>query len=164
MEDRDAPQAGLSTVIVLPTPETLFPVLYHSLPLVAGSGYNISLGYPFERTPTWGFLSSLMQLVASMEDSRLYIPDYLGFVLHPYTKNIYFNGRTETTRILFHTLEELLAEDRTRCFISLDEIEGLTRLFTLAEERLSRTEEPAGSAEIRQHLVTIHDELIRRTC
>ena len=164
MEDRGIPRAGLSTVIVLPAPETLFPVLYHALPLVADWGYNISLGYPFERTPTWGFLSSLMQLVVSMEDSRLYIPDYLGFVLHPYTKNIYFNGRTETTRILFHTLEELLAVDRTRCFISLDEIEGLTRLFTLAEERLSRTEEPTESAEIRQHLVTIHDELIRRTC
>ncbi len=104
-------------------------MLYHSLPLVAGSGYNISLGYPFERTPTWGFLSSLMQLVASMEDSRLYIPDYLGFVLHPYTKNIYCDGRTEITRIMFHTLEELLAADRTRCFISLDEIEGMDPAF-----------------------------------
>ena len=164
VEDRLVPQAGLSTVIVLPTPETLFPVLYHSLPLVAGSGYNISLGYPFERTPTWGFLSSLMQLVASMEDSRLYIPDYLSFVLHPYTKNIYFNGRTETTRILFHTLEELLAADKTRCFISLDEIEGLGRLFTLAAERLSSTEESVEADELGQHLVTIHDELIRRTC
>jgi CRISPR/Cas system-associated exonuclease Cas4 (RecB family) len=162
MADLQSPRSALSTVLVLPAPETLFPVLYHSLPLAAAAGYNISLGYPFERTPAWGFLSSLMQLVASMEGSRLYIPDYLGFVLHPYTKNIYFNGRTETTRILFHTLEELLATDRTRCFISLDEIEGLTGLFTLAEERLSRTEEPTESAEIRQHLVAIHDELIRR--
>jgi hypothetical protein len=164
VEDRLIPRAGLSTVIVLPAPETLFPVLYHSLPLVAGSGYNISLGYPFERTPAWGFLSSLMQLVASMEDSRLYIPDYLSFVLHPYTKNIYFNGRTETTRILFHTLEELLAEDRTKRFISLDEIEGMARLFTLAAERLSRTEEPAEANELGQHLATIHDELIQKTC
>ena len=164
MDDPRSPPAGLSTVIVLPTPETLFPVLYHSLPLVAGSGYNISLGYPFERTPTWGFLNGLMQLVASMEDARLYIPDYLSFVLHPYTKNIYFNGRTETTRILFHTLEELLAEDGTRCFISLDEIEGMTRLFTLAADRLSGTEGPAGADELRRHLAEVHDELIRRMC
>ncbi len=164
VEDRLIPEEGLSTVIVLPTPETLFPVLYHSLPLVAGSGYNISLGYPFERTPTWGFLSSLMQLVASMEDLQVYIPDYLSFVLHPYTKNIFFNGRTEATRILFHTLEELLAEDRTKCLISLDEIEGSSRLFTLTEERLSRTEASVQADEVRQHLATIHDELIRRTC
>jgi hypothetical protein len=163
MEDGAAsPGAALSTVIVLPTPETLFPVLYHALPLVAKSGYNISLGYPFERTPTWGFLNSLMQVVASMEDSRLYVPDYLDFALHPYTKNIYFNGKTEATRILFHTLEELLAENRTNCFVSLNEIEGQTRLFTVVEERLSRTEAPATAGEIRQHLTTIHDELIRR--
>ena len=162
MEDVQGPQEALSTVIVLPTPETLFPVLYHALPLVAKSGYNISLGYPFERTPTWGFLNSLMQVVASMEGSRLYVPDYLDFALHPYTKNIYFNGKTEATRILFHTLEELLAENRTNCFVSLDEIEGLTRLFTIVEERLSKTEAPAKAGEIRQHLTTIHDELIRR--
>ncbi len=160
--DLNRADAALATVIVLPTPETLFPVLYHALPLVGKNGYNISLGYPFERTPTWGFLNSLMQVVASMDDSTLYVPDYLDFALHPYTKNIYFDGKTEVTRILFHTLEELLAENRTNCFISLDEIEGLSPLFALVKERLSGTEAGTTADGIKRHLTSIHDQLIRK--
>jgi CRISPR/Cas system-associated exonuclease Cas4 (RecB family) len=152
---------GLSTVIVLPAAETLFPVLHHALPLAGGS-YNISLGYPLERTPAWGFLVSLMQLVASMDEDRVYIPDYLGFALHPYTKNIYMEGKTEVTRIMFHTLEELLLEDRTRSFISLEEIEGRADIFTAAAERLTRAGEPVAAEVLCRHLSTIHDTLVRR--
>jgi hypothetical protein len=158
------PARQCSTVIVLPSPESLFPVLYHALPLVPGGSYNISLTYPLERTAAWGFLESLMQLVMSMDETRLYIPDYLGLVLHPYTKNIYLKGRTEATRILFHTLEEVLLRDRTRSFVSLDEIEGNTEVFRLAAERLSGTDAPVEEAEIGEHLRKLHDHLIRRAC
>ncbi len=151
----------LSTVIVLPAAETLFPVLHHALPLAGGS-YNISLGYPLERTPAWGFLVSLMQLVSSMDENRVYIPDYLGFALHPYTKNIYMEGRTEVTRIMFHTLEELLLADRTRSFISLEEIEGRAEIFTAAAERLTRAGEPVGPEDLGRHLSAIHDALVRQ--
>jgi CRISPR/Cas system-associated exonuclease Cas4 (RecB family) len=156
------PEGHCSTVIVLPSPESLFPVLYHALPLVPGGRYNISLTYPLERTAAWGFLSSLMQLIMSVDEARLYIPDYLGFVLHPYTKNIYLEGRTEATRILFHTLEEVLLKDRTRSFVTLDELEGNTEVFRLAAERLSGTEASVEEGEIGAHLKRVHDELIRR--
>jgi hypothetical protein len=152
------------TVIVLPSSETLFPLLYHALPLIPKEDYNISLGYPLERTPTWGFLSSLIQVVTSMDDDRLYIPDYLSLVLHPYTKNIYMRGNAEITRIIFHALEESLLEDRTKSFIRLDEIEARTKLFQLVSTRASRSEGAVSPVEIRQHLKTIHDALIRKAC
>lgn len=163
-ERSEEPRAAddVSTVIVLPAADTLFPVLHHALPLVSQEGYNISLGYPLERTPAWGFLVSLMQLVSSMDEGRVYIPDYLGFVLHPYTKNIYMDGKTEVTRIMFHTLEELLLEDRTRSFASLEELEARGELFGRVAERLAGAGEPVEADEVRRHLVTIHDRLIRR--
>lgn len=152
------------TVIVLPSSESLFPVFYHALPLVPDGDYNISLGYPLERTPLWGFLSSLMQLVMSMDGERCYIADYLGFVLHPYTKNIYMDGRAEATRILFHGLEESLLDDRTRTFIGLDEIEAKQDLFASIGERISRSGASVSEDDIRGHLATIHRELVRKAC
>ena len=47
------------------------------------------MGYPLHRTPVYGFFNNLMELVASMEGERVYVPDYLKFVLHPYAKNIF---------------------------------------------------------------------------
>jgi CRISPR/Cas system-associated exonuclease Cas4 (RecB family) len=152
---------GTETVIVLPASETLFPLLHHSLPLVPDGEYNVSLGYPLGRTPTWGFLNNLLQLIMSMDGDRLYIPDYLRFVLHPYTKNIYMKGKTEPTRLLFHTIEELLLEDRARSFIGLDEIEGKSRLCSIVRERISTVEDPPDSGELADHLKAIHDSLIR---
>ncbi len=129
-------------MIVLPAPATLFPLLYHALPLVSGD-YNISLGYPLERTPTWGFLNGLAQLVGSMDEERFYIPDYLGLLLHPYTKNIFLDGRTEITRIMIHRVEESLART-VRRFISLEEIEA-GRSCSPRGREAPRTEAPVAA-------------------
>ncbi|OPY67569.1 MAG: ATP-dependent helicase/deoxyribonuclease subunit B [Syntrophorhabdaceae bacterium PtaU1.Bin034] len=162
MERRENGRPHEGTVIVLPSAETLFPVLYHTLPLVPGGDYNISLGYPLDRTPAWGFLNGLMQLVMSMDGDRLYVPDYLSFVLHPYTKNIYIDGRTDITRILFHSMEELLGEDRGRSFVGLDEIEDRADLVEVVGERVAATGTALSHAEIKRHLTAIHHELIRK--
>jgi ATP-dependent helicase/nuclease subunit B len=151
-----------TTAIILPSPETLFAVLHHALPIVPGGNYNISLGYPLERTPTWGFLSSLIRLGNSMDGERFYVPDYLDLVLHPYTKNIYLDGTTEITRIMFHAIEEMLLQDRTKSFVSLDEIEGNAALFRHLASRLAGNEHVFADGEIREHLKTIHNELIRK--
>lgn len=151
-------------VIVLPSSETLFPLLYHALPLIPKEEYNISLGYPLERTPTWGFLNSLIQAVTSMDEDRLYIPDYLSLVLHPYVKNLYMRGSAETTRIIFHALEEALIEDRTKSFVRLDEIEGDSKFFQMVSQRTSGAEGQASPSEIREHLKMIHETVIRKTC
>lgn len=100
------------TVIVLPSSETLFPLLRQGLSAFPEDDYNVSLGYPLHRTPVFGFLNNLMELVNSMDGDRIYIPDYLKFVLHPYTKNIYYRGKSETTRVMFHTIEEELLSTR----------------------------------------------------
>src|SRR5208283_6184291 len=44
------------TVIVLPSSETLFPLVRHGLSSLHEDTYNVSMGYPLHRTPVFGFL------------------------------------------------------------------------------------------------------------
>jgi CRISPR/Cas system-associated exonuclease Cas4 (RecB family) len=111
------------SVIMLPTPDTLFPLLRQGLSNMDEDSYNVSIGYPLTRTPVFGFLNNLMNLVTSMDGDKVYVPDYLKFVLHPYTKNIYFKNNSEMTRILFHTLEDALLRQKAKTFTTIEEIE-----------------------------------------
>ena len=157
-------QGGLSekTVIVLPSAETLFPLLRQGLANINENNYNVSLGYPLHRTPIFGFLNNLMELITSMEGDRLYIPDYLKFVLHPYTKNIYFNGSAEITRIMFHTLEEELTKYRTKNFTTLTDMEKDERLFDRIMEKVPQDEKDVTKMNVKKHLKVIHQNTIEK--
>ncbi|MBF0343455.1 MAG: PD-(D/E)XK nuclease family protein [Nitrospirae bacterium] len=147
------------TVIALPSSETLFPLLCQSLCLLDEMDYNISLGYPLYRTPIYGFFNNLMQLITTMDGTRLYIHDYLKFVLHPYTKNILFAGRADITRVMFHTIEEEFAPNRAKTFFTLDELENDEELF---DSIIKRLPESADIETIRGHLKHIHENTIKR--
>ncbi|MBF0566066.1 MAG: PD-(D/E)XK nuclease family protein [Nitrospirae bacterium] len=149
------------SVIALPSPETLFPLLYQSLPLV--EDYNVSLGYPLQRTPLFGFFTALMELVATMDGDRFYAADYLKFVLHPYVKNIYMGDKTDVTRITFHTIEEKLNGSRTRPFVSLAEIEEDEEILSsIASIALKLTYLPKDVSveSVRNHLHWIHENTV----
>jgi hypothetical protein len=150
------------TAVVLPSSETLFPLLRQGMTCIDQNDFNISLGYPLHRTPVFGFLSNLMELIASMEDDRIYVPDYLKFVLHPYMKNIYCKGNAGITRIIFHTIEEILQKSRTRVFATLTEIEDSEKILNGITEKLRQEEEAITRAEILEHLRMLHHNTIER--
>jgi ATP-dependent helicase/nuclease subunit B len=143
------------TAVVLPSSETLFPVLRQGLPFVSEEEYNISMGYPLQRTPVFGFFNSLMELISSMDGDRVYVPSYIRFILHPYTKNIYYGGNAEITRIMFHALEDEITRNRTRTFLTLSEIEGAEKIFRRIMERIPEGEGLTPSV-IGNHLRSIH--------
>lgn len=166
------------TAIVLPASETLFPLLHHCLCLFDEKEYNITMGYPIRRTPIYGFFNLLMELVSSMDEGRIYLPDYLNFVLHPYTKNIYFKAgdadaplhRADITRIIFHKAEEYLKGHRKDPFIRLEDIEEDGRLIEGIIEASSGINGTGGGdsggmlpdeGDIRDHIREIHDRTIR---
>lgn len=151
-----------NTVIVLPSSETLFPLVRQGLSSLPEDAYNVSMGYPLHRTPVFGFLNNLMDLAASMDGDRIYIPDYLKFVLHPYTKNIYYEGKSETTRILFHSVEEELIRHKAKTFTSLAEIEGNSALLRDLMRKLPAGKKGMTEERIRGHLKAIHRETIGR--
>lgn len=149
-----------NTVIVLPSSEALFPLFHQALSLLDPDNYNVSLGYPLQRTPLFGFFNNLMEVVTTMDGDRLYIPYYLEFILHPYTKNVYFQGRADITRILFHAIEGVLAERRTRKFLSLSELENDEDILASIEEKVLRVEPGITLKMMRDHLEAIHDQTI----
>jgi CRISPR/Cas system-associated exonuclease Cas4 (RecB family) len=151
-----------NTTIVLPSSEALLPLFHQALSLLDPDNYNVSLGYPLQRTPLFGFFNNLMEVVSTMDGDRLYVPYYLEFILHPYTKNIYFQGRADMTRILFHTLEETLTEKRTRKFLSLEEIERDEAILDAIRERVLRAEPGIPLKMMRDHLEGIHAHTLRK--
>jgi PD-(D/E)XK nuclease superfamily len=142
------------TAVVLPSSETLFPVLRQGLPLDEEE-YNISMGYPLQRTPVFGFFNSLMELISSMDGDRVYVPSYIRFILHPYTKNIYCSGNAEITRIMFHALEDEITRNRTKTFLTLSEIEGDEKMLRRIMERIPEGE-GLNQNVVRKHLMSIH--------
>jgi CRISPR/Cas system-associated exonuclease Cas4 (RecB family) len=148
------------TAIVLPSPDTLFPLYQQSLSLIEEGNWNISMGYPLHRTPVYGFFSSLMELIASMDGDRVYAPDYLKFVLHPYTKNICLKENAEITRILLHTIEEKLISSRGRTFLTLSEIEEDPDLFKEVVGRMLKEGKAFPGEELKDHLKEIHHRTI----
>ncbi len=151
-----------NTAIVLPSSETLLPLFHQALSLLDPDNYNISLGYPLQRTPLFGFFNNLIEVVTAMDGDRLYAPYYLEFILHPYTKNIYFQGRADITRILFHAIEEALTEKRTRKFLSLSELESDEAIIGSIKEKVLRVEQGITLKMMREHLETIHANTIRK--
>ncbi len=152
----------VNTAIVLPSSETLIPLLHQTLSLLHPEEYNISLGYPLQRTPLFGFFNNLMEVVTSMDRDRLYVPYYLEFILHPYTKNIYFEGRPERTRILFHAIEEALTKKKTKKFFSLSELENDEGIIRSIKERVLEGEPGITLKMMREHLETIHTQTLRK--
>jgi len=151
-----------NTVIVLPSSETLLPLFHQALSLLDPDNYNVSLGYPLQRTPLFGFFNNLMEVVFTMDGDRLYVPYYLRFILHPYTKNIYFQGRADITRILFHAIEEALTEKRTRKFLFLSELESDEAIISSIKEKVLRVEPGITLKIMRDHLKAIHANTIRK--
>ncbi|MBF0486889.1 MAG: PD-(D/E)XK nuclease family protein [Nitrospirae bacterium] len=151
-----------NTVVALPASETVFPVLHHGISMLEANAYNVSLGYPLLRTPVFGFFENLIELILSIDGDRLYVPGYIRFILHPYTKNIYLNGRADATRIMFHTLEETLKGNSTKTFLTLQEIEEDAEFLDSVTQQTSRAGIAAGKSEIKAHLRAIHDNTIRQ--
>jgi ATP-dependent helicase/nuclease subunit B len=153
--------ADSDTVIVLPRPDTLFPLLRHCLARFGEESYNVSLGYPLRRAPLYGFLDDLMEVVGSMDGERVYLPAYVAFVLHPYAKNVRLGPSAEATRVLFHVIEERLADARTRRFALLEELETDEELFEQAAKRIGAEDRGVTPSALAAHLARIHAKTIR---
>ncbi|NOY64530.1 MAG: hypothetical protein GXO97_03930 [Nitrospirae bacterium] len=150
------------TVIVMPGVELLMPMLHYCLSMLDDREYNISMGYPLFRTPIFAFYESLIEVINSAVDNRIYVPSYIKFVLHPYTKNIYFTyggkKREDITRILFHFIEEELRE-RGIVFALLEDIEELIDNIFKGDNEESELSS-INRDRLREHLRNIHSHTI----
>ena len=149
------------TVMVLPTADALFPVVHHTLPLLSPDQYNISLGYPLQRTPLYGFFLSLLTLSAGARNGAVPISKYTAFILHPYTKNMLFGRRADVTRVLIHALETHLARGQSKMYVSLEELEGQNKLFEEVSAAFAASGTDISPLDLKHHLQTVHDQALR---
>jgi len=155
-------QIAERNAIVVPQAETLFPLLQHILLHYNDDAYNISRGYPVHRSPVYGFFISLIELSLSVNEGKVYLPDYLKFVMHPYTKNVKFNGKSETTRIVFHSIEEYFLEKKKQPFLSLSEIENDEALYKYYSDRTLNTVEYLTENDFFNLIKYIHENTINK--
>ncbi len=148
------------SVIVLPTADALFPVIHQTLSLLPPEEYNIALGYPMARTPVYGFLYNLMELICTRQGERYSAEQYVKFILHPYTKNIRFDHRTDVTRILFHAMESMLTEDKSKILLKLEEIEQAEKVFSNVAFAVSESGGEVTAGQLKEHLRNIHAHTI----
>lgn len=148
------------TAVVLLAAETLLPVIHQPLALVPDEEFNISLEYPVTRTPVYGFLQAVMELLSTRSGTRYSAKQYIKFMLHPYAKNIRYGRRSDVTRILFNTVEELFLEGRTSPYFLIEELENDGELFERAARRASGVDETVTAESLRQHLCVIHAKTI----
>ena len=115
-------------VIVLPKSESLIPLLEEVLTALPPK-YNISLGYPFVRTPVYALVRTLFALHKSARDVTHAAREYVTLLFHPYIKNLGDGIPSDACRALVHAVEERILETGS-LRISLQAIEEDTGLFT----------------------------------
>jgi hypothetical protein len=144
------------TVIVLPKPESLVPVLEEVLSTVEAP-YNISLGYPFKRTPVHALIRTILQVGRSSTEEGPAARDYLDLLLHPYVKNLSDGIPPEACRVLVHALETRITEGRMPS-VRLDGLEGDREFFDRVGQDLP---DPVPGEALQAALARLHDVYIR---
>lgn len=147
--------------VILPSAENLFPLYHQTLSIYDQNGYNLALGYPLTRTPVYGFLMSLLDVVVTSREGEVFVPKYIQFLLHPYTKNVLFKTRTDVTRLLIHGIEEDCLRHSSRVFRKPEEIENDPVLMKSISGRLTTDELSVTPEELSDHLHMIHQATLQ---
>jgi hypothetical protein len=112
--------------IVLPRPEPLIPVLTQLLEDTAVP-YNISMGYPLERTAIVQLIDSIFKAQEGKVDGKYYVPNYLAVLRHPYIKNIRGKNTGDSVTDIYlksvtYFLENWLVKEK-KSFVTLEDLE-----------------------------------------
>ncbi len=154
------------TVVVLPEPSTIVPLL--SEIGACTSGFNVSLGYPVKRCSFNSLFQQIFQAQLTRKEGNYYCRDYLRLLNHPFIKNLNLAGvDAACTRVIVHKLEEVLTGKESSSlagllFLDLNEIEESTELPKLVENALAGSGQPLTAKGIGPVLRELHDLLFRK--
>ncbi|OGX27282.1 MAG: hypothetical protein A2787_04310 [Omnitrophica WOR_2 bacterium RIFCSPHIGHO2_01_FULL_48_9] len=176
---KQAPQELSQTVIVVPDPDHIIPLL--SEVTQVAQDFNISMGYPLKRSSLYTLFEFIFQSQASRKSvqsadgldeispnnrnsgrkHRYYAKDYLKTISHPFIKNLKLSSDPTVTRILVHKIEEILTgKVKTSLsgslFFELEDVESLDELYMLTQEMLDRLGLKAERAELLAIVENIH--------
>lgn len=149
-----------NTLIVLPQPQTLIPLLTEISPLL--NEVNISLGYPLKRSSLYVLFDLISKAQEQRRDGTYYTKDYLNLLRHPLVKNLEMGENSATTRVMVHKIEEFIQgqEDTSiggSLFLSLGEIEAEERIYLRVQEVLGNMDISISQAECKRLLIRLHE-------
>ncbi len=149
------------TVIVLPDPVHIIPLLSEIDPLV--KEFNISMGYPLKRSSFYSLLDFIFKAQLSKEEKGYYSRDILRVLRHPLMKNLDLApAGAAVSRVLIHKIEDMLTGVTPgaltgHLFITLLELRDLEEIYFQAEETLSGMGQKVLRADLKNILVLICD-------
>ncbi|MCX6558853.1 MAG: PD-(D/E)XK nuclease family protein [Candidatus Aminicenantes bacterium] len=98
--------------VLLPSPPTLIPFVQGAVSRFdqdqSPVPFNITLGYPFERTPMMQLVEALLAVVENLADGMIAAGDYLRLVRHPYVKISGERSGLEPLKRGIHILEDII--------------------------------------------------------
>jgi CRISPR/Cas system-associated exonuclease Cas4 (RecB family) len=154
------------TVIVLPDPESMVPLLSE----IAGmlKNFNISIGYPIKRSSMYSLFECLFRSQETRKADTYYVRDYLRLLGHPLIKNLALvdGADVSVTRILVHKIEEvLLGMEKTALggslFVRLDDIENEKAIYESAFETMRHMDVKADSKDLNAFVKFLHKFLFK---
>ncbi|MCX5642675.1 MAG: PD-(D/E)XK nuclease family protein [Candidatus Omnitrophica bacterium] len=157
-----APERREKTVIVVPEPASLLPLLSE----IAGRAgeFNVSMGYPLKRSSIHSLFRAIFRAQETRHGNYYYTRDYLRVLSHPFIKNLKLESEPSVTRVLVHRLEEFLlgiVENPLggTLFIGLREIESLEQIYVSTNEILDRMGLIVDVAGLKKILRELHQFL-----
>jgi len=152
------------TVIVLPNPDPIIPLLSEMTSIV--KEFNISMGYPLKRSSLYALFQLVFKAQMSRRETRYYARDYLKVLHHPFVKNLNLNGQVSVTRILIHKIEEILTgKVRTELsgslFLDLDEWEDHDDLYFITKDMLKEMDIKVSTPQLKTLLRDIHNHVFK---
>lgn len=146
------------TVIVLPDPDNIIPLLSEIEPLV--KEYNISMGYPLKRSSLYSLIDFIFKAQSSRDEGAYYTRDLLRVLRHPLVKNLDFGAGSTAVRILIHKIEDMLSGLTPgplsgQLFVQPSELAGLDDIYLQAEQTLNGMGVTVAGAELRKSLSEI---------
>jgi hypothetical protein len=159
LSSMDKPGASdIGTLILLPDPSTLQPLLNHTLPLLPQHGYNVSLGFSIRQTPVFGFLKALLNAASSWSSDTIETTAYLRCMSHPYTKNMLIGRSAVPMRMLSQRIEAELAKTPGHSRLKLEDMERSSPVLTPDTD--ARSGEPQDPDALHEALMQAHRTLL----
>ncbi len=153
-----------NTVIVLPRPSALIPLLSEISSVV--EDFNVSLGYPLKRSSLFSLFEAIRHAQESRKGNLYYATDYLNLLRHPLIKNINFLFDASVTRVIVHKIEEFLKGEPPSSlggsiFINLDDVESIDELYSIVRDTLRSIGISVSVGQLKKMVSVMHRILFR---
>ena len=147
------------TVIVLPDPDSLIPLLSEMTTPI--NDFNVSMGYPLKRSSLYSLFEDLFKAQETKKGKEYYAKDYLRLLSHPLIKNLAILGEASVTRVLVHKIEEIvLGIEKTSLggslFVKLDDIQQEERLYEATLEMTKRMDIKVTATDLKSIVQQLH--------